>query len=272
MPTTARPHSGAADHDRRIAEMFDMIAPRYDRLNRVLSFGTDLGWRARAVELARLGPSERGVDLGVGTGDLAYGLLAASHPSSSVLGVDLSPRMLEISRRRLDRAGLGPRYDALIGNAEALPLPDASADRLISGFTLRNIGDLSRALAEMRRVLRPGGRAVLLELSHPPNPLFRLLYRWYFEQVAPPLAMLLGGDREAYRYLPRSLRPFPRADALASLLRDAGFANVRFELLTLGIAAIHVGERPETADPTLAEPSGGQSSAIATGRPSFDER
>jgi demethylmenaquinone methyltransferase/2-methoxy-6-polyprenyl-1,4-benzoquinol methylase len=239
---TARPQGQGADHDRRIAEMFDLIAPRYDRLNRVLSFGTDLAWRARAVELARLGPSERAVDVGAGTGDLAYGLLVASDPSSSVLGLDLSARMLEISRRRLDRAGLGSRYGALIGNAEALPLSDASLDRVVSAFTLRNIGDLPRALAEMRRVIRPGGRAVLLELSHPPNPLFRLLYRLYFEQVAPPLATLLGGDRQAYRYLPRSLRPFPRADALASMLRDAGFANVRYERLTLGIAAIHVGE------------------------------
>lgn len=230
------------DHDRRIAAMFDRIAPRYDRLNRVLSFGTDRSWRARAVELARLGPSEVAVDVGAGTGDLVHALLLASHPSSRVVGVDLSARMLGISRPRLDRAGLGRRYAAVLGNAERLPLPDASIDRVVSGFTLRNIGDLPRALGEMRRILRPGGRAVLLELSHPPDPLFRRLYSFYFERVAPPLAVLLGGDRDAYRYLPRSLRPFPRADALASLLRDAGFADVRFELLTFGIAAIHVAE------------------------------
>lgn len=221
--------------------MFDRIAPRYDRLNRVLSFGTDRSWRRRAVELARLGPSEVALDIGAGTGDLSRGLLRASDPGARVIGVDLSARMLAISRQRLDRAGVGDRYETLIASAEALPMPDASVDRVISGFTLRNIGDLPRALADLRRVLRPGGRAILLELSHPPNPLFRLAYRAYFEQVAPPLAMLLGGDRDAYRYLPSSLRPFPRAEALADLLRSAGFAGVRFERLSFGIAAIHVG-------------------------------
>lgn len=223
--------------------MFDRIAPRYDRLNRLLSFGTDRSWRARATLLARLGPGERAVDVGVGTGDLALGLLEASHPSARVVGIDLSARMLAISRRRLARMGVGPRYAAVIGTGERLPLPDASVDRVVSGFTLRNVGDLPRALGEMRRVLRPGGRVVLLELSHPPNPVFRLAYRWYFDRVAPPFAVLFGGDPDAYRYLPRSLRPFPKAEALAAMLRDAGFAGARFERLTLGIAAIHLAER-----------------------------
>ena len=236
------------DHDRRIAAMFDRIAPRYDRLNRVLSFGTDRSWRRRAVALARLGAGELALDVGAGTGDLAIGLLVASDESARVVGVDLSARMLRISEGRLERAGLGRRYAPLIASAEAIPVPDASVDRIVSGFTLRNIGDLPRALAEMRRVLRPGGRAVLLELSHPPNPLFRLIYRAYFERLAPRLAALLGGDREAYRYLPRSLRPFPDAPRLARMLRDAGFTGVRFELLTLGIAAIHIAERAPESD------------------------
>ena len=229
-------------HDARIAEMFDRIAPRYDRLNRVLSFGTDVGWRARAVELAALDAGQVAVDVGVGTGDLSLGILAASPPTARVIGVDLSPRMLELSRRRLAH-WLGSRYQPVVANAEALPLPDASVDRLVSGFTLRNIGDLPRALREAHRVLRPRGRAVLLELSHPPGPLFRLVYRWYFERVAPPLAIAFGGDPEAYRYLPRSLRPFPDAERLAAAVRDAGFERVRFERLTFGIAAIHVGEK-----------------------------
>jgi demethylmenaquinone methyltransferase/2-methoxy-6-polyprenyl-1,4-benzoquinol methylase len=231
------------DHDQRIAEMFDRIAPRYDRLNRVLSFGTDRSWRATAVALARLGPSEVALDVGAGTGDLALGLLRASAPDTHVIGLDLAARMLAISRRRAERAGLGRRYATLIGNAEALPLPDASVDRVVSGFTLRNIGDLPRALTEMLRVLRPGGSAVLLELSHPPNPLFRTLYIAYFEQVLPRLAALLGGDTDAYRYLPRSLRPFPDAERLASLLNEAGFSAVRYERLSFGIAAVHLAER-----------------------------
>lgn len=219
--------------------MFDLIAPRYDRLNRVLSFGTDVGWRARAVALARLGAAERGLDIGAGTGDLTIGLLQASDPGSRVVAVDLSPRMLAIAARRLGPA-LGRRSVALVANAGSLPVADGSIDRVVSAFTLRNVGDLPRALREMHRVLGPDGRVVLLELSHPPSRAFARVYRWYFEVVAPRIATLLGGDEAAYRYLPRSLRAFPGAERLAEMLVDAGFQSVRYERLTLGIAAIHV--------------------------------
>ncbi len=230
-------------HDREIAEMFDRIAPRYDRLNRVLSFGTDVSWRRRAIALARLGPRQRGLDIGAGTGDLTIGLLRASDPASAVLALDLAPRMLAIAQRRLIATGLSRRAVPVLGNAESLPLPDASVDRIVSGFTLRNIGDLPRALREMRRVLRPGGRIVLLELSHPPSAAFGAVYRWYFERVAPRVAAVFGGDQGAYRYLPRSLRPFPRAETLASTIAEAGFSDARFERLTLGIAAIHTARK-----------------------------
>ncbi len=231
------------EHDRDVAAMFDRIAPRYDRLDRILSFGADVSWRRRAIALVRLGPGERGLDVGAGTGDLAIGLLRASHPSSTVVALDLAPRMLAVARRRLADPALARRAATVVGNAESLPLPDASVERVVSGFTLRNIGDLPRALREMRRVLRPSGRVVLLELSHPPSAAFGAVYRWYFDRIAPPVATLLGGDPAAYRYLPRSLRHFPTAERLADLIRDAGFADVRFERLTLGIAAIHTGTR-----------------------------
>lgn len=223
------------DHDRRIAEMFDRVSPRYDRLNRVLSFGTDRAWRRRAIELARLAAGERAVDVGAGTGDLTFALARASAPGARVVAADLSRGMLDVAQRR------GPLL-AVIASAEALPFPDGSLDRVITGFTVRNVGDLPRALREFRRVLRPGGRAVILELSHPRGPLFPSLYRFYFDRVAPRIAVVLGGDPEAYRYLPRSLRPFPKPDRLAQLLRDAGFARVRSERLTLGIAAIHIAD------------------------------
>jgi len=222
--------------------MFDRIAPRYDMLNRVLSFGTDIGWRRRAVALARLGAGERALDIGAGTGDLAFALLASSAASASVVGADISPRMLSVSVRRAERLPVRGRYAALLASAEELPLPDASIDRVISGFTLRNIGDLPRALRELRRVLRPSGRVVLLELSHPTEPIFAALYHLYFDHILPPVASRLGGDVEAYRYLPRSLRAFPGAAELAELMRESGFTHVRFERLTMGIAAIHIGE------------------------------
>ena len=229
------------DHDRHIAEMFDRVAPRYDALNRVLSIGRDVGWRRRAAAVARMGPREIALDVGVGTGDLAFGLLDASDPSVRIVGVDLSPLMVDAVRRRA-AARLDPRLAPLLASAAALPFADASFDRVVAGFTVRNFGDLAVGLREMRRVLRAGGRAAILEFSTPPNALIGIGYRLYLHQLVPRIAALLGGDAAAYRYLPRSVAAFPDADGLAELMRDAGFARVRYERRTFGVAAIHVGE------------------------------
>ena len=230
-----------SDHDRRIAEMFDRVAPRYDRLNRILSAGRDIGWRRRATQLSRLGAHQLALDLGVGTGDLAFGLLAASDASARVIGVDLSPLMLEALRRRAG-ASSERRVIPLLATAERLPFADGSFDRVVAGFAVRNVGDLPLGLRETRRVLRAGGRAVILELSTPGNRIIGALYHSYFHVVAPRIAARLGGDAAAYRYLPRSVAAFPDADGLAQYMREAGFARVRYERLSFGIAAIHVGE------------------------------
>lgn len=220
--------------------MFDRIAARYDRLNRVLSWGNDAGWRRRAAALACLGPDEAALDVGVGTGDLAFDLLRVSDPTSRVVGVDVSARMLDLVRARAASSPLGPRFEAQVADAQALPFADASFDRVVAGFTIRNFGDLAAGLREMRRVLKPGGRAVVLEFSMPPSALVRPLYRAYLHQVMPRLATALGGDAAAYRYLPRSVETFPRAEALADRMREAGFVTVSFDRLFLGTVAIHV--------------------------------
>jgi demethylmenaquinone methyltransferase / 2-methoxy-6-polyprenyl-1,4-benzoquinol methylase len=225
-------------HDREIATMFDRIASRYDFLNRVLSFGTDIGWRRRAIARADIRPGAGVLDVGAGTGDLSF---AAAARGAHVVALDLSAGMLAVLARRASDVQRS-RIEPLVGNAESLPFPDASVDRIVSGFTVRNVGDLARAFAEFKRVLRPGGRAVVLELSHPPNAAFARLYALYLSFLLPPLAMLLGGDRRAYQYLPRSLRSFPDPDRLAQLLREAGFVRVAYERLTFGIAAIHIAE------------------------------
>lgn len=228
-------------HDQKIATMFDRIAARYDFLNRVLSFGTDIGWRRRAIAYADIRAGRMVLDVGAGTGDLSF---AAAARGARVVAVDLSAGMLAVLRHRAGAAQLAlvQPIQPIVGTAERLPLPDACIDRIVTGFTVRNVGDLAAAFAEFRRVLRPGGRVVVLELSHPPSRAFAGLYSFYFDRVAPAVAALLGGDREAYRYLPRSLRPFPNAERLAEMLRAAGFGAVRFERLTLGIAAIHIAE------------------------------
>ena len=221
--------------------MFDRIAPRYDVLNRLLSLGTDLSWRRRALDQARLGEGGRALDVGTGTGDFALALLARSPRSATVTGVDISAGMLAIAERRATRAGVGSRYELRIASVEDLPFPDASFDAAFAGFVIRNVGDIPRGLREMRRVLRAGGRAVILDLHTPRNPVVRRLYRSY-SFLSPRLAAALGSDPEAYRYLPRSIEAFYDPEMLAKLLRDAGFERVRFERLTLGVAAIHLGE------------------------------
>jgi demethylmenaquinone methyltransferase / 2-methoxy-6-polyprenyl-1,4-benzoquinol methylase len=225
------------EHDRRIAAMFDGIAHRYDLLNRVLSFGQDVGWRRRAVALANLPAGERALDVGAGTGDLALALARAG-PSGRVTAVDLAPAMLDRARERADVP-----IQLLVGSAEALPFADAVFTCAVAGFAVRNFGDLSRGLAEMRRVLRPGGRAVVLELALPPNQLIRAANLFYLHRVAPLIARALGSSSEAYLYLPRSIEAFADPDRLVTLLREAGFATVRYERLTFGVATIHVAER-----------------------------
>ena len=153
------------DHDREIAAMFDRIAARYDVLNRVLSFGTDVGWRRRAMARAGIRPGMLVADVGAGTGDLSF---ATAARGARVLAIDLSPGMLAVLDRRAGES-LRSRIRSIVGSAEQLPLPDASVDRIVTGFTVRNIGDRPRAFREFRRVLRPSGRLVVLELSHPPR-------------------------------------------------------------------------------------------------------
>ena len=222
--------------------MFDKVAPRYDFLNRVLSLRRDVGWRKRAVALARLGDGEVALDVGVGTGDLAFALLTASAPSTRVTGVDVSERMLALARHRATNESTGRRFEARSADAHALPFVDGSFDRVVAGFAVRNFGDLDAGLREMRRVLKPTGRAVILEFSTAPNALVRALNRFYTHALVPRIAAALGGDAAAYRYLPESVDRFPGAERLADRLRAAGFSDVRFERLTFGTVAIHVAQ------------------------------
>jgi len=234
---TAPPRPGGpAERNRQIQTMFGRIVPRYDRLNRLMSFGMDAGWRrlaAAAVEPA----GKRVLDLGTGTGDLAREL--ARRGAAAVVGADFTPAMLTVASRRYG----GGRYAWLAADGHRLPFRDASFDAVTNAFVLRNLVDLPAALVEMARVLRPGGRLACLDMTQPPRGPFAVLYRLYFNRLLPPVAGWLSGDRAAYRYLPASLAGFPDADALAGMVRAAGFRGARYRRLGGGAVALHTAVR-----------------------------
>jgi demethylmenaquinone methyltransferase / 2-methoxy-6-polyprenyl-1,4-benzoquinol methylase len=211
--------------------MFDRIAPVYDVMNRVMTAGLDLRWR-RLAALAVVRPGDRVLDGACGTGDLAVADLRAG--AGSVVGVDFSARMLERARRK------APEVEWVEGDLLALPFEDASFDSATVGFGIRNVADLEGALGELRRVLRPGGRLGILEITQP-RGLLRPFYRVWFDRLVPLLGRLLPGG-SAYSYLPRSVTRFPPAEELARLLERAGFADVRFRLLAGSIIALHTAE------------------------------
>jgi demethylmenaquinone methyltransferase/2-methoxy-6-polyprenyl-1,4-benzoquinol methylase len=242
QPTvSARTPTPGAPERAAVRSMFDRIAPRYDLLNRVLSGGTDVRWRRRAVDMLELAPPLRVLDLCSGTADLLIEALRRD-PRSGGLGVDLSHGMLVRGRAKLELAGLRGRARLAGGDGERLPVREGVFDAALVAFGIRNVGDPLAALGEVRRALRPGGRFVVLEFSQPPG-LFGAAYRLYFRHVLPRIGGLLS-DGSAYAYLPASVERFPSPEGFAGLMREAGFVDVRFRLLTGGIACLHRGEKP----------------------------
>ena len=221
---------------RGVQQMFGRIVPRYDLLNRLMSLGMDGRWR----RLAACAAEPRGatvLDLGTGTGDLAFELRRQG--AAQVAGLDFPPEMLTAARAK--RANDGVTW--LLGDALRLPYPDGTFDAVTNAFLLRNLADLRLGLAEMARVLTPGGRLVCLDMTHPrPGP-FAALYRLYFGKLLPLIAGLISGDRAAYRYLPQSLEGYPDVDTLANMLTDAGLRDVKVTRLGGGSVALHVGRK-----------------------------
>ncbi len=222
--------------------MFSAIAPRYDFLNRLFSAGRDRYWRREAIRASELPPKGQLLDICTGTADMAVEA-ARQFPNARIVGVDFSRPMIALGLAKLERTNLTNRISLQVAPAEALPFPEQSFDAATVAFGLRNVPDRLRGLRQMHRVLRPGGRAVILEFTTPPSPLFRGLYLWYFHRVLPWIGRLVSGHPSAYSYLPASVAEFPSPDGLSDWMRDAGFHQVSYRLLTGGIAAIHVGTK-----------------------------
>ena len=237
QPAGARNEREAAD---RVRSMFGRVAHRYDLANHLLSFNIDRYWRAytvRRVRTATAKPGARVLDICCGTGDLALAL--ERERRGAVFGSDFCHPMLVAALDKAERRGA--RTALFEADALRLPVRDGWFDLVTVAFGFRNLANYDAGLGEMRRILRPGGMAAILEFSDPPRPWFRALYHFYSRRLLPLVGGALSGSRDAYRYLPESVRQFPMPDELAEGMRRAGFSNVGYEYLTGGIVALHVG-------------------------------
>jgi demethylmenaquinone methyltransferase/2-methoxy-6-polyprenyl-1,4-benzoquinol methylase len=231
----------------QVRAMFDRIAGVYDRMNSVMTAGLHHHWRRRAADLAGLGPGARALDVATGTGDLALELARRVAPGGSVVGADFSERMLALAREKAiaERTSGRVPADASVqfetANALALPYGDDAFDAATVGFGARNFSDLPRGLSEMARVVRPGGRVVILEITTPTGPPLSTFLDLWFDRLVPVLGRV-AGDADAYSYLPSSVRRFPQPEALAAIMWECGLREVRYVITAGGIIALHVGE------------------------------
>ncbi len=224
-----------------VRSLFDSIAYRYDLLNHLLSGGIDVYWRRRAVECLREIAPQRILDVATGTADFAIATLRL-HPRE-VIGIDIAEQMLAIGREKIARKGLQSVVSLRTGEAEQLALADGSMDASIVAFGARNFEHLDKGLAEMLRVLRPGGRIVVLEFSRPRRFPFKQIYFFYFRRILPLVGRTISRSKDAYTYLPDTVMRFPEGEAFADILRTVGFRDIRQQRLTFGIATIYTGDK-----------------------------
>lgn len=229
----------------RVKDIFSAIAKKYERFNAVSSFGAYKLWLAGMAKQAPIEPSHDVLDVAGGTGDVTFTMAREKRPAH-IQCTDLVPEMLEVARAHYDEgASAGVPVDFQVVDAQDIPYDDASYDVITMAYGIRNMPDRPRALAEMLRVLKPGGALVCLEFSTPPNGLWRALYSFYLKHLIPFWGGLITGDREGFVYLARSIKAFPDQKGLAQMMRDAGFVDVTWKNYTGGIAAVHVARKPE---------------------------
>lgn len=227
----------------KIQEMFDSVAPSYDRLNHIMSLGVDRSWRRKALREIVDGGAQDILDVACGTGDSTISIARAAGEGSTVTGVDISEGMMALVMDKASKAGVQDRIRLLKADAEALPFPDGTFHRVTCAFGIRNFEHKDIGLQEFLRVLAPGGKAVILELSVPRNPVLRWFYDLYFMHIMPWIGGLISGNKQAYKYLPASVHAFPDPDTFCDMMLSAGFTSVRFRTFTFGLCRMYVGER-----------------------------
>jgi demethylmenaquinone methyltransferase/2-methoxy-6-polyprenyl-1,4-benzoquinol methylase len=225
----------------KIQEMFDSVAPSYDRLNHIMSLGIDRIWRRKALKEIVDGSQQRILDVACGTGDSTIAIAKAAGSGTRVTGIDISEGMMSLVMRKASHEGVHDRIKLLKADAEALPFPDGQFHRVTCAFGIRNFEHKDIALQEFLRVLAPGGKAVILELSVPDNRRLRRLYDLYFMHILPFIGGLISGNKQAYKYLPASVHAFPAPPVFCDMMRTAGFSNVRFRTFTFGLCRLYIG-------------------------------
>ncbi|WP_207495463.1 bifunctional demethylmenaquinone methyltransferase/2-methoxy-6-polyprenyl-1,4-benzoquinol methylase UbiE [Aridibaculum aurantiacum] len=226
----------------QVATMFDKIAFRYDFLNRFLSAGIDVGWRKKAIKQLKEIQPKQVLDVATGTGDVAIMTYKKLMPAK-ITGIDISEGMLEVGRKKIAKLGLEKAIELIKGDSERIEFPDASFDAVTVAFGVRNYENLERGLGEMLRVLKPGGKLVVLEFSRPKQPLFKALYNLYMKVVTPSVGKLVSKNKDAYQYLNDSVRRFPEGDEFLQILQGVGFSKTYKKSLTFGIATIYCGSK-----------------------------
>lgn len=227
----------------KIRDMFDAIAPSYDRLNHLMSLNVDKRWRRRSVKELTDGTAQQLLDVACGTGDSSIALAQAAAEGSHVIGVDISEGMMDLVMDKARKAGVEDRIELQVADGEALPFEDGRFDGVSCAFGIRNFVHKEKGLAEFRRVLRDGGKLVILELSVPRCRLVRWVYDLYFLHVLPWIGGKVSGEKAAYRYLPASVHAFPSPERFSAMLSEAGFRSVRCRSLSLGLCRLFVGEK-----------------------------
>ncbi|MFK7951822.1 MAG: bifunctional demethylmenaquinone methyltransferase/2-methoxy-6-polyprenyl-1,4-benzoquinol methylase UbiE [Ekhidna sp.] len=226
---------------KQVADMFDSISGKYDFLNHFLSLGIDIRWRKKAIKYLQKDQPKQILDIATGTGDFAIESLKLN--PNKVIGVDISEGMLNVGREKMIKKGLSEIIDMQSGDSENLHFEDNNFDAVIVAFGVRNFENLEKGLSEMNRVLKPGGKAVILEFSKPTAFPFKQLYNFYFKWVLPKIGKIVSKDNAAYTYLPESVNEFPFGNQFLDILQKTGFKNTTCKPLTLGISSIYTGEK-----------------------------
>ena len=249
MGTRITPYSSPDQEakTRQVARMFDNIAHSYDLLNHLFSFGIDVLWRKRAIRILRKEQPQRVMDMATGTADFAIEAVRMGLKETHITGVDISPGMLDVGRKKISKRGYTDQITLMEGDSVQLPFEDGHFDAYTVAFGVRNFERLEAGLTEMRRVLRPGGLGIVLEFSKPRRFPMKQLFGFYFRFIMPTIGKLVSKDNAAYAYLPESVQAFPEGQAFLDILERVGYTDVRAIPLTGGIASIYLGRQPEAS-------------------------